>query len=111
MSVRFFTGEWVKRTETAPESLATREEIMMVLENVQHILIKLQHIEGHLDTTLSNIEMDSAAVTNTGLGQATYVEECKCPIGYSGLSCEVINLQFNFHSVIICFKNKQLIIV
>lgn len=79
----------MKRSETAPESLATREEIMMVLENVENVLIKLQYVDGHLDTTLSNIEMDSAAIRNTGQGQAAYVEECKCPVGYSGLSCEV----------------------
>lgn len=25
---------------------------------------------------------------NTGQGQAVYVEECRCPQGYAGLSCE-----------------------
>lgn len=89
VTVRFFLDEWIKRTETAPERPATREEIMMALENVENILIKLQYVNGHLDTTLTNIEMDSAGVSNTGLGQAVYVEECKCPTGYTGLSCEV----------------------
>jgi Laminin B (Domain IV) len=87
--VRFFVGDWLKRSENAPEKQATREEIMMVLENVDNILIKLQYIDGHLETTLSDVEMDSAAVRNTGQGQAVYVEECSCPVGYSGLSCEV----------------------
>lgn len=64
---------------------------MMALANVDNILIKLQYIYENLDTTISNIEMDSAAIRNTGLGQATYVEECKCPVGYTGLSCEVFN--------------------
>lgn len=77
------------RSESAPEKLASREEIMMVLENVENLLIKLQYTESHLDTSIRNIEMDSAAVRNTGLGQAIYVEECTCPVGYSGLSCEV----------------------
>ncbi|KAF5283747.1 hypothetical protein FQR65_LT02641 [Abscondita terminalis] len=88
LSVRFFVGEWVKRAPNTPETQATREDIMMVLENVDHVLIKLQYIDGHLETTLNNIEMDSAAVRNTGLGQAVYVEQCACPTGYSGLSCE-----------------------
>ncbi|KAK4879912.1 hypothetical protein RN001_008058 [Aquatica leii] len=87
-SIRFFVGEWFKRAPNTPETLATREDIMMTLENVEHVLIKLQYIDGHLDTTLNNIEMDSAAVRNTGLGQAVYVEQCACPTGYSGLSCE-----------------------
>lgn len=88
ITVRFFYGEWVKRPDSGPETLAQREEIMMALAAVDNILIKLQYVDDHLDTTLSNIEMDSAAIRNTGLGQATYVEECKCPVGYGGLSCE-----------------------
>jgi hypothetical protein len=89
ITVRFFVGDWAKRSGSGPETLATREQIMMVLENVDNILIKLQYIDGHLDTTVTDIEMDSAAIRNTGLGQAIYVEECSCPVGYSGLSCEV----------------------
>lgn len=93
ISVRFFVGEWVKRVENAPELPATREEIMMALASVDNILIKLQYNSGGIvDTTLSNIEMDSAAVRNTGLGRAAYVEECRCPVGYTGLSCEVMLL-------------------
>jgi hypothetical protein len=38
--------------------------------------------------------MDSAAINNLGQGQAAYVEECRCPAGYSGLSCEVRCLLF-----------------
>lgn len=80
----------MKRSENAPEQLATREEIMMALAAVDNILLKLQYNTGNLiDTTVSNIEMDSAAVRNTGQGQAHFVEECRCPVGYTGLSCEV----------------------
>lgn len=90
VSVRFFAGEWVKRGEGVREQIATREEIMMALASVDHVLIKLQYHQGaQIDTTVSNIEMDSAAVRNTGLGRAAFVEECRCPVGYTGLSCEV----------------------
>lgn len=68
---------------------------MMTLANVENILIRLQYVDEHLDTSLSNIEMDSAAAPNSGLGPANYVEECRCPVGYSGLSCEVLtSIQF-----------------
>lgn len=40
--------------------------------------------------------MDSAGIRNVGLGNASYVEECQCPAGYSGLSCEVRPIH-NFH--------------
>lgn len=79
----------MKRSDTGPETLARREEIMMALAAVDNILIRLQYVEGRIDTLIENIEMDSAAMRNTGLGQAVYVEECRCPVGYSGLSCEV----------------------
>ena len=62
---------------------------MMALANIDNILVKLQYNEGPLNTTISNIEMDSAAVPNSGLGPASYVEECECPVGYTGTSCEV----------------------
>lgn len=68
---------------------ASRGEIMMVLESVSNILIKLQYTHGEIDTKLDSVEMDSAASRNTGLGQATFVEDCSCPLGYSGYSCEV----------------------
>jgi hypothetical protein len=89
MQVRFFVGEWVKRAEGYPETLATREEIMMTLADVNNILIKLQYNEGQLNTSISNIVMDSAAAPNSNLGPASYVEECECPVGYTGTSCEV----------------------
>jgi hypothetical protein len=38
--------------------------------------------------------MDSAQTSNNANGEHTpYVEECQCPPGYSGLSCEV-NIHF-----------------
>lgn len=64
----------------------------MALANIDNLLIKLQYNEGPLNTTLSNIVMESAAVPDNNLGAASYVEECTCPVGYSGLSCEVIKV-------------------
>lgn len=34
-----------------------------------------------LDVRLTNIIMDTADVRNTGLGSASYVEDCQCPSG------------------------------
>ncbi|KAL1514177.1 hypothetical protein ABEB36_003476 [Hypothenemus hampei] len=86
--VRFFEDEWTIKSYQERSRPATREEVMMALEDVNHILIKLEYNEGYLNTTLSNIEMDSAAIPDSGLGTANYVEECSCPVGYTGTSCE-----------------------
>ena len=38
---------------------------------------------------ISDVSMEIAENRNTGLGRALEVEECRCPRGYRGLSCEV----------------------
>jgi len=89
VNVQFTPGNWRK----SDGSSATREEIMMTLANVQNILIKLQYVDQvQREVELLNIVMDSAANRDMGLGSASLVEECRCPNGYSGLSCEVICL-------------------
>lgn len=93
VEVRLFESEWVRKSAGAPESTASREEIMMVLEDIENILIKVQYKEGLLNTTITNIEMDSAATPDSGLGAALYVEQCTCPAGYTGSSCEVSNFK------------------
>ena len=45
-----------------------------------------------VDTTISEIKMSTASSTDQGLGTAYEVEQCMCPMGYSGISCEVIML-------------------
>ncbi|XP_055635671.1 basement membrane-specific heparan sulfate proteoglycan core protein isoform X6 [Toxorhynchites rutilus septentrionalis] len=81
----FVPGVWRKESN----SLASREDIMMVLANVETILIKMLYVEGvERNIELLDIAMDSAASRDLGLGSATLVEECRCPPGYRGLSCE-----------------------
>ncbi|XP_044727463.1 basement membrane-specific heparan sulfate proteoglycan core protein-like isoform X3 [Chrysoperla carnea] len=99
VKARLFVGEWLKYSPYSSPTVATRAEIMMALENVDKILVKLSYVDGPtLDTTIRNLEMDSAGVRNTGLGQASYVEKCECPVGYSGLSCEHCASGYNRHS-------------
>ncbi|XP_070153239.1 basement membrane-specific heparan sulfate proteoglycan core protein isoform X5 [Polyergus mexicanus] len=87
-SVRFFYGDWYKQ-QGRSEVPASREEIMMTLANVDNILIKVKYDDSpQLDVRLTNIVVDTADARNTGLGSASFVEECQCPTGYTGLSCE-----------------------
>ena len=39
--------------------------------------------------SIQDIYMDIAEVRNTGSDRAYAVEQCNCPRGYRGLSCEV----------------------
>lgn len=85
MEVQFTPGQWY----SVNGRQASREEIMMTLANVQNLLIKLQYIDQvQREVEILNIVMDSAAITDLGLGSASLVEQCRCPNGYTGLSCE-----------------------
>lgn len=85
LTVTFEPGQWYN-----PDArLASREEIMMTLANLENVLIRLQYIDTvQREVELLNIVMDSAGLVDRGLGSASLVEECRCPAGYSGLSCE-----------------------
>ena len=39
--------------------------------------------------SISNIKLTSATTSVTSQGRAFLVEECQCPLGYTGSSCEV----------------------
>uniref|UniRef100_A0A182W103 Basement membrane-specific heparan sulfate proteoglycan core protein n=1 Tax=Anopheles minimus TaxID=112268 RepID=A0A182W103_9DIPT len=85
VSVSLLPGNWVRTDRTQ----ATREDIMMVLANIESILIRMQYVDGiERNIELVNVMMDSAAHDDRGLGSASLVEECRCPHGYRGLSCE-----------------------
>ncbi|CAL8147958.1 unnamed protein product [Orchesella dallaii] len=97
VSARLFVGDWFKKVSGRPGGdqpadgvePATREEILTVLSNVEYVLVRAQYDQGSsLDTTISGIRLDTAVPVNTGQGQAVYVEECRCPQGYTGLSCQ-----------------------
>ena len=84
-AVSFVPGQW----RSIDGRVVSREEIMMTLANVQNVLIRLQYIDAvQREVELLHIEMDSAGASDQGLGSASLVEECRCPAGYSGLSCE-----------------------
>ncbi|XP_035902063.1 basement membrane-specific heparan sulfate proteoglycan core protein isoform X6 [Anopheles stephensi] len=85
ISVSLLPNNWVRTDRTQ----ATREDIMMVLASIESILIRMQYVEGiERNIELVNVMMDSAAHDDRGLGSASLVEECRCPPGYRGLSCE-----------------------
>ncbi|KAL7742847.1 hypothetical protein ACLKA6_012270 [Drosophila palustris] len=85
VKISFLPGNWQK-----PDGRkATREEIMMILANVDNILIRLGYIDAVArEVELVNIAMDSAGTSDQGLGSASLVEKCNCPPGYVGDSCE-----------------------
>ncbi|XP_012944719.1 basement membrane-specific heparan sulfate proteoglycan core protein [Aplysia californica] len=67
---------------------ASREDLMMVLENVTTILIRATYDNRQSLIRLGNVLLTTGGNQPTGLGRAVFVEQCQCPTGYSGNSCE-----------------------
>ena len=57
------------------------------LDAVETILLRADFNNAGVNITEFN--MESAQSNNVGLGSASLVEECSCPQGYKGRSCEV----------------------
>lgn len=64
------------------------------LDNIETILLRGD--SNNAGTNITDFSMESAQHINVGLGAANLVEECTCPPGYEGLSCQVGNA-FNIH--------------
>ncbi|CAG2056367.1 unnamed protein product, partial [Timema podura] len=106
VTVRIFYGEWYKAGSPQPGDrlnvLATREEIMMALGDTTHVLISVLFkqfpLQYHQDRSMlmvlywtlqySTLPWTLLVFATRDMGQATFVEECRCPAGYTGLSCE-----------------------
>ena len=79
---------WKRLDGSSSTSTVTREEFLRVLANVQTIEIRATHSYSMAYTSLSNVIMDTAVPFNTGQEQPKEVEECRCPEGHRGPSCE-----------------------
>ncbi|KAJ8390133.1 hypothetical protein AAFF_G00110070 [Aldrovandia affinis] len=80
-----FKEEHWRRPDGMP---ATREHLMMVLADLDDILIRASYYTDMLSASISHISMEVAVPNYSGLVQALEVEQCRCPPGYQGLSCQ-----------------------
>lgn len=68
---------------------ATRQHLLMTLANVTAIYIKATYTTVAEEAALSQVSLDVAKKQNYGSNQRAYeVEQCSCPLGHEGLSCE-----------------------
>ncbi|XP_041275343.1 basement membrane-specific heparan sulfate proteoglycan core protein isoform X4 [Onychostruthus taczanowskii] len=66
----------------------SRELLLLVLQGLEGIFIRAVYDGRMASVGLSNVAMDITSTADTGLGPAGDVEECRCPVGYTGLSCQ-----------------------
>ena len=62
---------------------------MEALADLDYILIKATYTGDSRELMIQDVSLDIAENRATNQGRAYAVEECNCPRGYSGLSCEV----------------------
>ncbi|KAL2085445.1 hypothetical protein ACEWY4_018765 [Coilia grayii] len=66
-----------------------RDELMMVLADVASLRIRLYlNTSAEGDLRLNQVSLDSASHNSSSSVQAISAEQCECPWGYSGTSCE-----------------------
>ncbi|ULU04746.1 hypothetical protein L3Y34_017478 [Caenorhabditis briggsae] len=82
----------VETYETNYEQLngaaATREDLLMVLADLDAFLIRATHVAHQSSTSLGDVSWEIAVDRYTPDGLALEVEQCVCPPGYLGTSCE-----------------------
>jgi len=69
--------------------MASREDLMRVLSDVEAILIRATFTDDMRLTHIKDVSVDESVRQYTPNGVVLDVEECRCPVGYDGLSCEV----------------------
>uniref|UniRef100_A0AAX7TUG3 Heparan sulfate proteoglycan 2 n=1 Tax=Astatotilapia calliptera TaxID=8154 RepID=A0AAX7TUG3_ASTCA len=88
--IRFTEDNWQHSSGRS----VTRDELMMTLANLESISIRTNYDNHMVSVALSDIVMDTTTVEFSVLGHAKDVEECRCPPGYTGLSCEMCSAGF-----------------
>lgn len=62
---------------------------MMALADLDEILIRATYSTDMVSASIAGVSMETAVPTYSSLPRALEVEECRCPPGYRGLSCQV----------------------
>ncbi|KAJ8412020.1 hypothetical protein AAFF_G00142870 [Aldrovandia affinis] len=91
ISVRFRESAW-KRADGQP---CTREHLLMALAETAVFMIRATYVNSMSATSISDIQMDIAVPHSTGKKQALEVEECACPQGYKGSSCQECDVGYS----------------
>uniref|UniRef100_A0A8C8SNF8 Laminin subunit alpha-1 n=1 Tax=Pelusios castaneus TaxID=367368 RepID=A0A8C8SNF8_9SAUR len=80
-----------KYFNSVSDQSVTRSDFMSVLSNVEYILIKASYGQGLQQSRIANISMEIAVKAeemHLGRDTAHLIEQCECPTGYIGLSCQ-----------------------
>lgn len=80
------TQEFWQRPDGQP---ATREHLLMALADLDELLVRATFSSMPLVASISGVSLEVAQPGPSEGPRALEVEECRCPPGYVGLSCQV----------------------
>lgn len=78
--------EFWRRPDGQP---ATREHLLMALADLDELLIRATFSSVPVAASISAVSLEVAQPGPSDGPRALEVEECRCPPGYMGLSCQV----------------------
>jgi len=81
--------EWFIVDGSGKREPVSREDFTLVTYNLKRMLIRAKFHTDQIEGGLHTVEMDLANATSTSLKIAKGTEQCDCPEGYGGLSCEL----------------------
>lgn len=73
---------------------ASRWDMLRVLSKIESILIRASYASQTTLVFIGDVSMDTAVSQPLSSVRATHVENCRCPPGFRGMSCEVFILFF-----------------
>ncbi|XP_074843522.1 laminin subunit alpha-1 isoform X4 [Carettochelys insculpta] len=80
-----------KYFNSVSDQSVTRSDFMSVLSNIEYILIKASYGQGLQQSRIANISIEIAVKAEDmhfGREPAQLIEQCECPAGYAGFSCQ-----------------------
>ncbi|XP_036620494.1 laminin subunit alpha-1 [Trichosurus vulpecula] len=80
-----------KYFNSVSEKSVTHSDFMSILSNIDYILIKASYGQGLIQSRIANISMEigvKAEEMHSNRQVAYLLENCDCPPGYAGLSCQ-----------------------
>ncbi|XP_050080660.1 basement membrane-specific heparan sulfate proteoglycan core protein-like [Anopheles maculipalpis] len=72
-----------------------RTDFLTVFAYIDRFLIRMRPTNGRFEPSEQSIVMDSASDYQRGIGHAGHIEQCRCPVGFRGTSCERCDFGYN----------------
>ncbi|XP_069690531.1 laminin subunit alpha-2 isoform X2 [Periplaneta americana] len=103
LTIRFHENEWYHVPDELKDitghdyhgGQVSRDEMMSVLANVKHHLLRAKFHTDQVEGSLLDVTIGTAVAGGTG-SIARLVEQCVCPPGYIGLSCEACAYSYTY---------------